>query len=263
MQLIFLGTGAGVGVPAFFCNCTTCIEAKENPRCRRTRCAMLLSGKENLLIDAPPELSAQLLRENINRIDCLLITHAHPDHCAGLGDLEIYSRFFRKSRLPAIMSRETLVKLQSIYGDVQEWMAVELLEHGARMSRSAVSLTAFDVSHSPGTFGYMFSYKDSRIAYAPDTGPIPARSKKMLFNVDHLILDATFWDENWYPQDHLSFEEAIEVAHELNACTLYLTHLSMHYSKPVTSAEIQAHLESYLGRVRLAFDGMRVPISGG
>jgi phosphoribosyl 1,2-cyclic phosphate phosphodiesterase len=63
MEIIFLGTGVGNGVPAFYCGCKVCREAKANPKCRRTRSAMVVRAEGNLLFDAPPELSSQLLRE--------------------------------------------------------------------------------------------------------------------------------------------------------------------------------------------------------
>lgn len=101
---MFLGTGAGSGVPAFYCGCKVCIEAFGEPRYRRTRCAIAALGKKSFLFDAPPELASQLLREHIRAIDYVILTHAHPDHCAGLGDLEIYTRFHRRDVLPAVKS---------------------------------------------------------------------------------------------------------------------------------------------------------------
>ena len=85
MDLIFLGTGAGGGVPVFYCGCEVCREAMEDSRYCRTRCAVVVSGDENLLFDCPPEISTQLLREEISTIDHLFLTHTHHDHTAGLG----------------------------------------------------------------------------------------------------------------------------------------------------------------------------------
>jgi len=34
----FMGTAAGCGVPAFFCDCPACNEARENPALRRGDC---------------------------------------------------------------------------------------------------------------------------------------------------------------------------------------------------------------------------------
>ena len=40
----FMGTGAGCGVPAFFCDCPACREARENPAIRRGDCGVMVRG---------------------------------------------------------------------------------------------------------------------------------------------------------------------------------------------------------------------------
>ena len=260
MELVFLGTGAGNGVPEFYCNCRVCKEAWGNPRCRRTRCAVALCGEGNLLFDAPPELSSQLLREQLNRIDCFFLTHAHHDHCAALGDLELYARFHCKNRLSAVMSPETLVELENRQGSVDEWMDVVPIQPGETLQRSGVSITAVEVTHSPGTLGYLIGTKAVRTAYLPDTGPLPNHTMDLLTGIDNLILDATFWKENWFPGEHLEFAQTVQTGRELGVGMLYLTHLSMHYGKPVTSREIESAIEPYGATVRLAYDGMRIPL---
>src|SRR4051794_16669838 len=60
----FLGTGTSVGVPMIGCECAVC--TSDNPRNHRYRCAVLIStGQGNILIDTPPELRLQLLRERV------------------------------------------------------------------------------------------------------------------------------------------------------------------------------------------------------
>jgi hypothetical protein len=41
----------------------------------------------------------------------------------------------------------------------------------------------------------------------------------------------------------------------------YLTHLSMHYDKPITLAKLEARLEPYQGAIVVACDGMRLSLS--
>src|ERR1051326_8402513 len=58
----FLGTGTSVGVPMVGCDCAVC--RSTNPRNHRYRCAVLIGTPEgNILIDTPPELRLQLLRQ--------------------------------------------------------------------------------------------------------------------------------------------------------------------------------------------------------
>ena len=270
MDLIFLGTGAGGGVPVFYCGCKVCREAIRDSRFCRTRCSVVLSGNENLLFDCPPEISRQLLREKISTIDHLFVTHTHHDHTAGLGDLAIYVRFFKGGRLPAVMSAETLRELKRQIGEVEDWLEVKCISPGENVKVNEVMVTALAVSHGPGTFGYLIEADGAKTAYIPDTGPLPNETMQCLVGVDRLILDSTFFGENWYPEEHLSISEAIAIGRELDVGRLYLTHLSMHYSKPVTNKELDAYLrdkeldvylDGFAGAVSIAYDGLRIDVS--
>src|SRR5438876_4264518 len=82
----FLGTGTSVGVPMVGCDCEVC--RSKNPRNQRFRCAVLIGTDQgNILIDTPPELRLQLLRENVRKIHAVLFTHYHADHLFGLDDV--------------------------------------------------------------------------------------------------------------------------------------------------------------------------------
>ncbi len=261
MELVFLGTGAGNGVPVFYCDCPVCDEARGADRLRRTRSAVAIVGERDYLIDAPPELSSQLLREKIPRIDCLFLTHFHHDHCAGLGDLGIYARFYLKRRLPAVMSRETLDDLERAHGSAGQWLDVTLMEPFRTLFLDGAEFTGLPVSHSPGALGYLIKTEKCRTAYIPDTGPLPESCRSYLRGVDNLLLDATFYGENMYPEQHLTVHDAILTARELEVKRLYLTHLSMHYSEPVTSGALEKELASYGGTVNLAYDGLRIRLA--
>src|SRR5215212_5110508 len=87
-QFILLGTGTSVGVPSIGCPCEVC--RSTDPRDKRTRCAALVGLPEgNLLIDTPPDLRQQLLREQIGVVHAVLYTHEHADHIFGLDDLRL------------------------------------------------------------------------------------------------------------------------------------------------------------------------------
>ena len=88
-QLILLGTGTSVGVPSLGCPCGVCTST--DPRDKRTRCAALVGlPGGNLLIDTPPDLRQQLLREKVGIVHAVLFTHEHADHIFGLDDLRLF-----------------------------------------------------------------------------------------------------------------------------------------------------------------------------
>lgn len=258
MELIFLGTGAACGVPSYYCGCKACEEALANPRCVRTRSSLAICGDETVLVDASPDLWAQLNRERISHVEHFFLTHWHYDHYAGLGELEFFVRLVRKRPLPAYMTPETWNSLLPAFGYMADCLEPHPLKPGDAVEIDSLRITALEAQHTPGTIGLLMeNARGKRVAYLPDTGPLSGETALRLEGVDALILDATFWGANWMPSEHHSVAEAMRAGMEQNAGTLYLTHLALHYDQPITSRELETVLSAHGGRIRLAYDGDR------
>jgi len=86
----FLGTGTSVGVPQIGCRCKVCTSA--DPRDRRRRCgAYVRSGDVGFLIDTPPEMRLACVEYGVDRVDAIVLTHAHMDHVAGFDDVRRFN----------------------------------------------------------------------------------------------------------------------------------------------------------------------------
>ena len=258
--LTFLGTGAAGGVPSFFCNCAACLEAILKPQFQRTRCSVLISGRQNILVDAPPDLRRQLLAAGARRIDGFILTHSHYDHSGGLGDIEFYERMDGPAPIPSYMSRETAAWLRGTFGFMEDCLAVHVIETGEEFIVDDTAYTALEVTHSPGSFGLLVKTKRGRAAYIPDTGPLPPATSEAIRGVETLILGASFWGRNRLPEDHLSVEEALSIARDIRPKEFYLTHLSMHYDSPVTNRELESYLAPFGESFRVARDGLSIRI---
>ena len=86
MKITVLGCGSSGGVPLIgnrwgLCN-------PDNPRNRRRRVSILVEqGDTTLLVDTSPDMRQQLLDCDLQKLDAVLYTHAHADHCHGIDDL--------------------------------------------------------------------------------------------------------------------------------------------------------------------------------
>jgi phosphoribosyl 1,2-cyclic phosphate phosphodiesterase len=117
IRVTLLGCGGSGGVPLIGGadgrgNWGACDPAE--PRNRRTRSAALVEDADGrrLLIDAGPDLRAQLLACRIGRLDAVVITHTHADHVMGLDELRILNRI-RGGALDAFGTYLTLSELRS------------------------------------------------------------------------------------------------------------------------------------------------------
>ena len=95
MKITFLGTGTSMGVPVICCDCSSCLS--EDFRDKRLRTSIMIEINGNVIvIDTGPDFRQQMLRENVNKLDAILLTHAHKDHIAGLDDVRAYNYFMNQ-----------------------------------------------------------------------------------------------------------------------------------------------------------------------
>lgn len=86
LKLTVLGCGTSSGVPRIGNDWGRCDPS--NPRNRRRRASILVeSATTRILVDTSPDMREQLLDAGIDRLDAVLWTHDHADHCHGIDDL--------------------------------------------------------------------------------------------------------------------------------------------------------------------------------
>src|SRR5437764_7405611 len=90
LTLSFLGTGTSQGVPMIGCDCAVC--RSSDPRDQRLRSSIYIETPQlAFVVDTGTDFRTQALRENIRRVDALVLTHWHTDHIMAFDDLERFS----------------------------------------------------------------------------------------------------------------------------------------------------------------------------
>jgi phosphoribosyl 1,2-cyclic phosphate phosphodiesterase len=256
-QLVLLGTGTSVGVPSIGCPCAVCTSA--DPRDSRTRCAALVGLPQgNLLIDTPPDLRQQLLRDRIGLIHAVLFTHEHADHIFGLDDLRLFPFYLGH---PVPLYCEALVEERIRRSFDYAFADLEPTHLGAtpQLTFERIGLVPFELlgaritplrlRHGP-RFDVL-GFRIGNVAYCTDTNGIPPESLELLQGLDCLVLDALRHRPH---VTHFSLDEAIEVARQLRPKRTIFTHISHDLGHAQTNARLPDGME-------LGYDGQRIPLT--
>ena len=255
-QLVFLGTGTSVGVPLIGCGCPVCTSS--NHRNNRTRCGVVLGLPEgNLLIDTPPELRIQLLREGIGLIHATAYTHDHADHFYGMDDLRLFP-YYLGYPMPTYCEEPVEARLRMAFAYAFEPRAHEYAGGVPQLEIRRIGLAPFSVLGARvipirlehGRFRVL-GFRIGNVAYCTDTNRIPDESWPLLEGLDVLILDALRYKPH---PTHFSLDEAVQVAERLRPRQTYLTHISHEMEHDAVNAALPPNIQ-------LAYDGLKIPLS--
>jgi phosphoribosyl 1,2-cyclic phosphate phosphodiesterase len=256
-EMILLGTGTSVGVPTIGCGCPVCTSA--DLRNCRTRCAAVLGlPGGNLLIDTPPDLRFQMLREGLGVVHAVLYTHEHADHMFGLDDLRIIP-FFLGHPLPlyceALVEERIRTAFDYAFTDrepTHEGAVPQLTFH--RIDTRPFQVLGADVvpirlQHGPRF--QVLGFRFGNVAYCTDVSEIPAESWPLLEGLDTLVLDALRLRPH---PTHLCLDEAVAVAQRLKPRQTLFTHVGHDLDFETTNARLPPGMA-------LAYDGQRVQLT--
>jgi phosphoribosyl 1,2-cyclic phosphate phosphodiesterase len=209
-----------------------------------------------MLIDASPDLRRQLLKERITEIDRIFLTHWHYDHFGGLGELEYYVRLQRGEPLGFAVPPSAESQFAAAFPYLDDCLSCVPWEFGTTYHFGDVGITPLEANHGEETAGFLIESEIRRLAYFPDTAGLPGTTKRAVAGVDWLVCDATFHGDNWFPDQHMSVDQAIALGTEIGARHTVLTHLALHYSQPITDEDLRGKIARY-PQVSIAYDGMR------
>jgi phosphoribosyl 1,2-cyclic phosphate phosphodiesterase len=235
------------------CDCAVC--RSTNPRNHRYRCAVLIRlPKGNLLIDTPPELRLQLLREQVKLLHAVVFTHYHADHLFGLDDVRPFP-FQLGAPMPLYCTDEVEAKIREAFSYAFSYEAQQMpLGYIPKLTFHRITEEPFEVLGQrivpvPLIHAHfdVFGFRMDDVAYCTDVNRIPERSWSLLQGLRVLVLDALRFRPH---PGHFSLDQALEVIRELRPERAYLTHISHEMDHNDTNRRLPPGVE-------LAYDGLR------
>jgi len=185
LKILFLGTGAAEGIPSPFCECSTCIHARQaGGRNVRMRSAVLVN--DDLLFDCGPDLvvATQQFGVRLSRLETLLVTHAHEDHLLP-STLVLRGPDFCPTPLthlhvfgPGPVTRALRRDPHWLTLAEQGAMSVETVRAGQRWRSGQYHIAALSAIHDEGRSALLYVVSDGthKLLYATDSGPLAERA---------------------------------------------------------------------------------------
>ena len=277
MKLKYLGTAAAEGIPAMFCECNNCKEARRRGgRDLRTRSQALIDGK--VLIDFPADTYMHVVQYGLDlaKIKTCLITHSHSDHLYP-ADIEMRKPGF--SHIEDVepltfyawtSGYDMLVNEAKKYSVGEDRVKVKLIEPFKAFEVEGYTIMPITAAHGEISSPVVFLIeKDGKVIfYSNDTSEYPDDSMEYLRSygkhIDLLSLDCTEADAGCTYVGHLTLSRCVALVDKLkefgivdNDTRIILNHFSHNgvgvlYDNFVKLAKVHGFEVSY--------DGMEVEI---
>lgn len=255
MQITVLGSGTSQGVPVIGCRCPVC--QSTDPRDKRTRTSILIrTDKVTVAVDAGPDFRQQMLREGIDHLDAVFITHEHKDHIGGLDDVRPFIFMQENKPMPLFVDETSLPEIKREFS----------YAFSDQLYPGAPTYDVHIIDETPFTFGDLYvepiklkhftltcyAFRIGKFAYVTDFNEISDEALKRLQGVEYMIIEALGHRKHY---SHISLEQAVQIATDLKVKKAWFTHCSHHIGKAV---DVNAELPD---NMMLAYDGLSFVIN--
>lgn len=243
------------------CHCAVC--SSTDSRDKRLRSSVMIEQcdtpespvRSRIVIDAGPDFRYQMLREHIDRLDAILLTHEHKDHIAGIDDVRAYNYFQHKAiqiyateRVGRIVRKDfDYAFSEQKYPGVPE---IDLRTIDPSESFDAAGMHVIPVAGRHYTLP-VTGYRIGPVAYLTDFNSISDKELEKLRGVDVLVINALRYEPHI---SHFTVSQATDICRRVGARRSFLTHMSHQIG---LYSEICDKLPEGIG---FAYDGLKVYI---
>ena len=239
MKVRILGCGTSTGVPKIGNDWGQC--DPHEPRNYRLRSSLLVeSAGERILVDCGPDLRQQLLAAEVGRLDGVIVTHAHGDHCHGIDELRPVSQAL-SSPVPLYARGEVLEELELRFAYAFEQSdfyrpIVQARELAEELRFGGARATFVDQPHGgPTSLGLRFDERDYSVGYAIDFSILSEEMAALYQGVDVWIADCL--TRKPHPT-HMHLDGVLAAARDLRVGELYLVYMGNGLDYQTLAAEL-------------------------
>lgn len=239
MKLRILGCGTSTGVPKIGNDWGRC--DPDEPRNYRLRSSILVeSAGQRVLVDCGPDLRQQLIAADVGRLDAVIVTHAHGDHCHGIDELRPLSQAIRRP-VPLYGRADVLAELQHRFAYAFEESEfyrpiVQAREIGDHLNFGDALVRFVDQPHGgPTSLGLRFDESGRSAAYAVDFSELTDEMAALYEDVDVWVADCLTRQPH---PTHMHLDGLLASARELRVGQVYLTHMGNGLDYRTLAAEL-------------------------
>jgi phosphoribosyl 1,2-cyclic phosphate phosphodiesterase len=226
MKVTFLGTGTSQGIPVIGSKHPVCLSS--NPKDRRLRVSVMLSWDNyNYVIDCGPDFRQQMLRENVTKIDGILLTHEHSDHTAGIDDIRPLNfnhgalAFYAEKRVFESLHQRFryIFETKNRYPGAPSISEVEITKD-TRFTIGGKNVTTVQALHNDLP---VLGFKIDDFTYLTDVKTIAKAEIEKIKNTKYMVINALRESPH---KSHFNLSEALQFIEEVKPEKAYITHIS-------------------------------------
>jgi phosphoribosyl 1,2-cyclic phosphate phosphodiesterase len=259
--ITILGSGTSTGIPMIGCHCEVCVSSFEKNKRMRTSILLKTKKGNSILVDTTPDLRTQLLKNKIEKIDAVIITHDHADHLHGIDDLRPLNFGPQGKVIPMYTFDECAKEIRKKFDYI--------FEEKDPMAGSKPMIDLFEVNKTGPTdilgenfYFYLLphgpfktlGFKYERFAYLIDISDLPENLIDDLKkeNLDLLIIDCV---QKRSHKTHLNVDKCFSLIKKISPKMAGLIHMNHELEHQWLESECKKHFSIPVFPV---FDGQKL-----